>query len=341
MTVKANATLFLSLLLVIGITGCKKNSFNVDISGIKYNLTIRDLGADIFNLSPPEVAAAVEPLKAEYGDILQSYSLALGLGDPSSPQWNKAFVTYATDLNNAEVWDEVRKQWPSTEPLRAELEKAFRHYLYYFPDKKVPRIVTCITSFNNSLIVSDSLILISLDRYLGSKCKYYPSMGFYEYQARRMTPAYTVTDCLYGWASTEWDYNYMAYGQKNLLSSILHEGKLAYMLHCMVPEASDTLIFGYSKKQLEFCQDNEKRMWDYLVSHDMLFSTDGFLIRKFTGESPFTSYFTEESPGKAVVWNGYRIIASYMRNNPKVSLEEMMSLTDCQAILSGARYRPR
>jgi hypothetical protein len=341
MAVKVRATLLLLVLLTAGFSGCRKNTFNVDISGIKYNLTIKDLGSDIFNIPPPDLAAAVEPLKARYGDILQSYSLALGLGDPASPQWDKSFITYATDLSNAELWDEVKKQWPSTEPLRESLENAFRHYLYYFPDKKVPRVVTCITSFNNSLIVSDSLIMISLDRYLGAKCKYYPSLELYEYQVRKMTPAYAVKDCIYGWASTEWDYKYLDYGQKNLLSSIVHEGKLAYFMHCMIPEASDTLIFGYTQKQLDFCHNNEKHMWDYLVSHDMLFSTDGFLIRKFTGDAPFTSYFTEESPGRAVVWNGYRIIASYMKNNPKVSLEEMMSLTDCQAILSGARYKPR
>jgi hypothetical protein len=341
MAVKVNAALILSVLLVIGSTGCKKKTFNVDISGIHYNLKIKDLGSDIFSIPPPELAAAVEPLKAKYGDIMQSYSLVLGLGDPASPQWNKAFVTYATDLSNVELWDEVRKQWPSTEPLRVGLENAFRHYLYYFHDKKVPRIVTCITSFNNSLIVSDSLIMISLDRYLGPKCKYYPSLGLYEYQVRKMTPAYAVTDCIYGWVSTEWDYNYIGYSQKNLLSSILHEGKLAYLMHCMEPEASDTLLFGYTEKQLAFCHDNEKRMWDYLVSHDMLFSTDGFLIRKFTGDAPFTSYFTEESPGKAVVWNGYKIIVSYMKNNPKVTPEEMMSITDCQEILSGAKYKPR
>ena len=65
----------------------------------------------------------------------------------------------------------------------------------------------------------------------------------------------------------------------------------------------------------------------------MLFSTDGFLIRKFTGEAPFTSYFTEESPGRAVVWTGFRIIERYMRNNPVVTLAELMEMTDCQAIL--------
>jgi|WetSurMetagenome_2_1015567.scaffolds.fasta_scaffold05231_3 hypothetical protein len=341
MAVKVYKALLLTALVAVLLTGCKKNPYNVDVSGVHYSLSIRDLGGDIFNIPPPDLPAAVDPLKARYGDILKVYSMVLGFGDPESEQWRKAFITYATDLSNAELWDDVKKEWPSTEPLRKDLEDAFRHYLYYFPQKKVPRVVTCITSFNNSLIVSDSLIMISLDRYLGAGCKYYPSLELYDYQVRKMAPAYTVRDCMYGWASTEWDYNNLDYGQKNLLSSIIHEGKLAFFLHCMLPETSDTITFGYTKKQLNFCVDNEKRMWDYLVSHDMLFSTDGFLIRKFTGDSPFTSYFTEESPGKAVVWNGYRIIAAYMRNNPGVSLGEMMALTDCQAILTGAKYRPR
>ena len=64
------------------------------------------------------------------------------------------------------------------------------------------------------------------------------------------------------------------------------------------------------------------------------------LIRKFTGEAPFTSYFTEESPGRAVVWTGFRIIERYMNNNPDVTMQELMSMTDCQSILGGAKYNP-
>jgi len=64
------------------------------------------------------------------------------------------------------------------------------------------------------------------------------------------------------------------------------------------------------------------------------------MIRKFTGEAPFTSYFTEDSPGRAVVWTGFRIIERYMRNNPGVTLKELMEMSDCQAILTGAKYKP-
>jgi hypothetical protein len=340
MIIRRRLVIFISGLLIILSAGCNKNPYNVDISGVKYNLVIKDLEGDIFNTPPARLPLILDSIKGKYGDIITTYSRALGLDDPNNPQWNKEFVTFATDLSNVEIRDEVKKVWPSQEPLRETLEKAFRHYLYYFPKAEVPRVVTCITAFNNSLIVDDSLLMISLDRYLGAGSKYYPSMGIFGYQSRRMTPAYVVSDCMYGWASTEWDSRDMNYDARNLLVSMIHEGKLVYFTRCMVPETPDTVLFGFTKKQMDFCNDNEKRIWEYLVSHDLLFSTDGFMIRKFTGEAPFTSYFTEESPGRAVVWSGFRIVESYMRNNPGVSLKDLMAMTDCQAILSGAKYKP-
>jgi hypothetical protein len=92
---------------------------------------------------------------------------------------------------------------------------------------------------------------------------------------------------------------------------------------------------------MKFCLNNEDQMWTYLIEHDLLFSSDKFIIRKLTGEAPFTSYFTNESPGKAAIWIGFRIIESYMERNRDISLSEMMKNTDVQNILDNAKYNPR
>jgi hypothetical protein len=81
-------------------------------------------------------------------------------------------------------------------------------------------------------------------------------------------------------------------------------------------------------------------MWTYLVEHDLLFTSDQFTIRKFTGEAPFTSYYTNESPGRAAVWLGFRIVESYMMKNPAVKLSELMNDADFQGILEKAKYSP-
>jgi hypothetical protein len=330
----------LSVALVTGVTACVRNPYKVNLSGIECDLTVRDLSCEIFETPPNELSAMADTLKHEYGTALDTYSRVIGIGSTSDEGWESAFILFATDLRNLALWDEVRRVWPDNKSLQQGLQDAFRHYIYYFPGKVVPQVITCITAFNNSIIVDDSLLMISLDRYLGADSKYYPSLGIYTYQARKMTPAYTVSDCMYAWATTEWDYRDINYGTKTLLSVMLHEAKLVYFTKRMIPSVADTILYGFTEKQLDFCKANEGLIWEYLVSNDLLFSTDSFMIRKFTGEAPFTSYFTEESPGRAVVWTGFRIIEKYMHNNPDVMLNDLMGMSDLQAILTGAKYNP-
>jgi hypothetical protein len=333
-------TLTASTILFIIIPACDRNPYKVNLSGIECDLTVRDLGREIFETPPHLLSAKADTLNIEYGNALGTYSSVIGLGDPADEQWKTAFILFATDMQNLALWDEVKKVWSDQKPLEQGLESAFRHFKYYFPDKDIPEVITCISAFNNSIIIDDSLLMISLDRYLGSDSKYYPSLGIYDYQTRRMTPAYTVSDCMYAWASTEWDYRDMGYGTRNLLNSMLHEAKLVYFTKRMIPGVADTVLFGFTDKQLSFCTEGEGLIWEYIVSHDLLFSTDSFMIRKFTGEAPFTSYFTEDSPGRAVVWTAFRIIERFMRNNPDVTMQDLMEMSDCQAILTGAKYKP-
>jgi hypothetical protein len=109
----------------------------------------------------------------------------------------------------------------------------------------------------------------------------------------------------------------------------------------MLPEHSDNLIFGFTAGQMKFCRNNEAMMWQYLVEHNLLFSSEQLTKRKLTGEAPFTLYFSKESPGRAAVWLGFRIIESYMINNKNTSLEDIMKNTDIQGILEKARYSPK
>jgi hypothetical protein len=205
----------------------------------------------------------------------------------------------------------------------------------------VPGVYTCITGFNNSIILGDSVLGIGLDRYLGADCDYYRRLEIYRYMADRMTPENIVPDCMYGWATSEWDFSTLRYPVDNVLSEMIHEGKLKYFEKCMLPEVADELIFGFTADQQKFCRNNEGQMWQYLIEKDLLFNTDKFTILKLTGEAPFTSYFTNESPGRAAVWIGFRIVESYMMKNHDISLNELMMNADIQSILEKAKYDPQ
>jgi hypothetical protein len=330
------------LVLAAGVTSsCKKNHYKVNTSSIKVKIEIKRLEKDLFALNPDEVIPKVPSLKKKYGSFLQLFSMVINTGDINEDSFGDFLLRFCSDKQNNEVYNLTMKQFPDIKPIETGLQDAFSHYLYYFPGKQVPAVFTCITGFNNSIITGDSLLGISLDRYLGADCPYYPRLNIYKYLAARMTPENIVPDCMYGWAASEWDFASLKYPVDNVLAEIIHYGKLKYFEKCMLPETPDELIFGFTPNQMKFCRNNESQMWLYLVENNLLFSTDQLKIRKLVGEAPFTSYFTNDSPGRAAVWLGFRIIESYMIKNPSAKIDDLLTGTDVQSLLEHAKYNPR
>ncbi len=328
------------VLLLISSASCRRDQYRVNISGIDKDIEIMRLEKDIFSIAPGEEADAVPYLRDKYGEFLQLFSNVINTGDVNDDKWEGYLHSFITDRMVWDAYQRVSSQFEDISDIENQLSLAFRHYLWHFPDRVVPGVFTCITGFNNSIIVADTIIGISLDRYLGADTDFYGMMGIYSYLARRMDRQFIVPDCMYAWGSTEWDYHLMDYGVENLISRMLHEGKLYYFMRSMMPDTEENIIFGFTPDQMKFCRNNEDLMWGYLVEHDMLFTTDQFTIRKLVGEAPFTTYFTRESPGKAALWIGFRMVEQYMRRNPSVTLPELMEITDYQKILSGGRYDP-
>ena len=323
------------------VVSCKSDKYDVDISGIKADIRMKRLEKDLFTINPDEIPLAVPGLKEKYGDFLQLFSYVINTGDVNDSSFSDFLIRFTTDKLNNEVYNLTETVFPDMSETEERLSKAFRYYKYYFPEKSIPEVFTCISGFNNSIITGANMIGICLDRYLGADCDFYPRLGIYKYLSDRMTPSYIVPDCILGWGTSEWSYQGAGYSKDNVLAQIVHEGKLKYYQKCMIPDVTDEILFGFKADQMEFCLNNEDQMWQYLLEHDLLFSTDQLVIRKLTGEAPFTSYFTNESPGRAAVWIGFRIVESYMDKNSDISLDELMNNTDVQNILEKAKYSPK
>lgn len=325
------------------VASCRNDPYKVNISSVKADIEIKRLEIDLFSVNPDEINGKLPELKEKYGPLLQLFSLAINTGDISDPSFGDFLVRFCTDKQNNDVYNLTMQKYPDLEAVGKGLEKGFRHYKHYFPGKVVPELFSCITGFNASILTisGEPLLGISLDKYLGADCEYYPGLGIYNYMAAKMTPEYIVPDCMYGWAASEWDFPSMNYPADNVLAEMIHEGKLRYFARCMLPETRDELIFGFTSDQMNFCRNNEGRMWQYLIENDLIFKTDQFIIRKLVGDAPFTSYFTNESPGRAAVWLGFRIIESYMKRNDGTNLESLMSNLNVQDILEKARYNPQ
>ena len=221
--------------------------------------------------------------------------------------------------------------------MERKLQSGFRHYKYYFPHKAIPKIFTIISGFNQSLVLTNDAIGISLDNYLGANCPFYLMLGEPEYKRENMYSNKIPTDVLLSWGMSEFVNDE---SQDNMISNMIYQGKMLYFLDAMFPEEPDYLKIGYKPEKLAWCHKNEAGMWTYLIEHNLLFSIDRMSIVRFIGPAPFTASFDTVSPGRTGIWLGWQIVRKYMKKNPNVSLQSLMAENDYQKILNESGYSP-
>jgi hypothetical protein len=236
------------------------------------------------------------------------------------------------------AYEKVNQVFPSMDSLEKELSRAFKHYHYYFPGKEIPAVYTFISGFNQSIAVADSILAIGLDKYLGKNSEVYVQLMVDQYLRNTMRKEMIVSDCMKAWGSTEFPMPDSVPG--NVLSNMLFHGKVVQFQRQMMPGLHDTLLLGFTEKELEWCEEYERMMWEYLIENNLLYETDYMVINKLVNPAPYTSYFTRESPGRAAVWMGWNIVKEYMKA-AEVGLDELMDDHDYQKMLRESRYRPR
>jgi hypothetical protein len=213
--------------------------------------------------------------------------------------------------------------------------KRFRHH---FPKRNLPKkVVTCITGWNYAFAYMDSCFLLGLDMYLGDTALVYQMLRYPQYQTRKMNADHILPDIARGWLLTELDREKP---ENTLLNHTVFYGKLFYGVKALLPDTPDSLIIGYTQKQIETCGKYEKQYWSYFAEKGRLYESNLTTIRELTSEGPFTAAISKECPPRIAMWIGWQIVRSYMKNNKKVSLEELMAERDAQKILSKSKYRP-
>lgn len=327
---------FLCICSLFAFASCQRNPFKVDLSNTHINFKFHEFGNDLFAIRN-NLNEQLPELENKYPAILPLFSTeVIAIGLPSDSGFADILGTFVNDSLMLEVKSKVDATI-DRQLIDEQLTEAFRYFAYYFPDKVIPEVFTCVSGFNQSIIMTDSLMGIGLDKYLGRECEYYPRLGIPKYQQQNMHPAKIVPDALYAWYMSEFPFE--GYGQQ-LIDRMIYEGKLLYMLDATLPDTPDSLKIGFSRKQLDFCNDRENAMWTYLAEHKMLFSNERMDIKRYTDDSPYTSSFTADSPGRTGNWLGWQIVKAYMAKNPGVTIPQLMQEKDCKKILNFSTYQP-
>lgn len=325
------------LILGVLLASCNRNPLKINVSDVVIDLKIKHLDVDLLKLKHDQMQAAIPELKGSYGEFFDIFTYRMiNIGGADQDNFPEMLNTFISDTLISKLKVNVAEKIDTLQ-LRDDLETAFRHYKHYFPQKEVPVVYTCISGFNQSVVTSEKLIGVSLDKYMGADSPFYEQLGLPVYKRRNMHPAKIVPDMMYAWAVTEWP---KADKGNNLLSQMIQEGKMMYFLDAMLPEIHDSLKIGFTEKQLDFCLKSEASMWTYLAEHKQLFTTDRMNIKRYIDDGPYTASFSNESPARTGVWLGWRIVRSYMKKHPKIKLDELLDNTDFQLILNQSGYQP-
>jgi hypothetical protein len=187
-------------------------------------------------------------------------------------------------------------------------------------------------------VVTDSVLGVGLDMYLGDSNYVYGKAAIPMYMRRNTNPDNLVYDMMRGWVLSEFEPTTK---KDDLLSQMVHYGKAMYIMDALFPLGDDALKIGYSADQLQWCEDNEVTIWSKFIEDKMLYNTDIRLVRALTGPAPFTSGFPKDSPGQLAYWVGWQIVHAYMDEYPETTLKELTELDDAQLILRKSKYKPR
>jgi gliding motility-associated lipoprotein GldB len=236
-----------------------------------------------------------------------------------------------------EVYTEVQKKYSNTDTIQNEVETLFKHIKYYFPKTKNPKIITLISDMDpsNKAIYADSLVLISLELYLGKEHKFYqfPKYLKQNFEERQMMP-----DLVSSFSTREIAPSI----EKNFLSQMIYFGKQLYLKDILLPEYNDAEKMGYTAEQILWCQENESYIWRYFIEREMLYSDEQKLTSRFIDPAPFSKFYLEidnESPGQVGAWVGWQIVRSYMENND-ATVGELMK-TNAKEIFEKSKYKPK
>jgi len=333
----------LALLCTVAVllASCHHDRLKIDVSGINVPpVKIDRLEKDMFSMPPDSVYQRDPAIEKKYGKFYTRFVMDViyGGGGVMDSTYAASLKRFITDKDMRLVYDTCEILYPDMKFLEGGLTDAFKHYKYYFPDKPLPRVITAISGFSSAIAYTDSTLEISLDWYLGKKSPYYVMLRWPQYQFSHCDKAYMLSDAVYGWLKTMFK---PVEDKNDMLAQIVHEGKLRYLTDALLPDINDTLKIWYSGKQLAWCKENEFNMWAYIVQKNLLYSTDQSDVVKFTDDGPFTEAFNHDySPARVGYWLGWQIVRSYMKNNSKVTLADLMNEPDADKILRKSGYKP-
>jgi gliding motility-associated lipoprotein GldB len=308
---------------VILLISCQeKNKLQVDVSGIDTKVNIIRFDKDFYG----QPVSRLPEIKKKYPFLFP----------PKTP--DSIWKVKMQDSLFLELKKQVDSVFPDMKKYQKDIAGVFKHVKYYFPGFQEPDIITLYSDWNymRRAVYTDSLLLLTLDNFLGSNNKIYK--GIPQYIRQNMNPGRIPVEI----ANSIVESKVKPPTAKHFLSKMIYAGKKLYLLNALLPELPDSLIIGYSAKKMKWAKENEKNVWEYFIDKKLLYDSKNSLDMRFLNVAPYSKFYSEEdmnSPGRIGQYTGWQIVRSFMQKND-VSLQQLLQLPE-EEIFKKSKYKPK
>lgn len=309
----------------------KKEEESADISVIRFDKLLNDYVE--FNSF-----SSLQKMNTEY--TVETKLLIediLGLGEVSDDNINGKLKTFLSDPTLQSLMKDALVKYDDIDHIEKELSVGFKRLKEDIPAIKIPSVYSQFSALNESVVVGDSILGFSIDKYMGEDYPLYKRF-YYDYQRRSMKPERIVPDCFSFYLMSE--YPFPIDGNRTLLDLMMHFGKIHYVVTKVLNYKSFEEELGFTVEEAQWCKANRKSIWEYMIQNGHLFTTDPMIIRKYTKSAPYTAFFGDGSPAMVGIWMGVQLIDSYMKNNKKERVEQLLEHTNYQQMLTNAKFKP-
>jgi len=311
------------LILFLFFLSCQnENSKKDKIEALPISLTFERFDLKFYD-QPPEV---IPQLKKEYPFLFPKQF--------SDSVW----IDRQNDSLQLLLQDAVAKVFSEIQPLEKKVSSLFKLIKYYFPRTKIPQIITLTNNVDYQIktVYSDSLLLLSLDTFLGEDHPLYE--GIPNYIRKELDQKYIPSQIVEKFSS----YIMPPPENRTFLAQMLYEGKKMYLQDLLLPDQKDAIKMAYTEEELEWVKENEVYIWQYFIEKQVLYQTDPEWVERFLEPAPFSKFYLQldnESPGRIGRWIGWQIVRKY-REQHETTIEDLIKLP-AQQLFNQSKYKPK
>lgn len=328
-------SLIILLVVLICCVSCKKSqpdcNLHEEITSIPITVSIERLELAFFD-DPSE--EKILSLLNKYPEFSSTYLLENEF--ESREVLAREISRLHNDPGMQELYHEVMIHFSGISGLEKDLENAFKAISHYYPDFTPPKVYTYVSGFTTDISLTKDMLVIGLDFFLPADHRFQP-VDLPTYIARRYDSLHLVPTIVTAISSA---YNQTDLTDNTLLAEMVFYGKSYHFTKSILPCTPDEFIIGYTSGEIAASYANEQLIYSHFIENELFFETNPFVIRKYTGESPFTDEISMDAPGRLGRWIGWNIVDDYQMNN-SIPLQELMAESNAVEIFRQSGYKPR